>query len=155
MHTRLLFKHSTRRWDMAHGSVRMLILIEYIYCADVGWIHIMHVYYETVSRWLWTNSQPYVEFECIYAWCAMYHDTIAIAHLTAIQLQWQWYTALRWCTLACYANTQQRQWHTAHGSALILMLTEYMYCVYIMKRYRVGFGRTGSTSTLVLVHVWI
>ena len=29
-----------------------------------------------------------------------------------------------------------------HGSALLLMLIAYIHCVYIMKRYRVGFGRT-------------
>ena len=52
--------------------------------------------------------------------------------------------------LACYSNTLYGRWN---------MLVRWcwcwlnIYCVYIIKRYCVGFGRTGRT--LVLVHVWI
>ena len=70
-----------------------------------------YIVYIYMSCWLWTNRK-YVgmhwcmfEFECVITWYTMHHDTIAIVHLPAIQLQLQWYTALRWCTLACYSNT--------------------------------------------------
>ena len=45
-------------------------------------------------------------------YCMIHHDSIEIALLTAVQLQWQWHTALRWCALTCCSNTQQWWWNT-------------------------------------------
>ena len=48
----------------------------------------------------------------------------------------------------CYSNTLQRRWRTALRWCWLNT-----YC--IMKRYRVGFGRTACTLVLVRVLVWI
>ena len=46
---------------------------------------------EQEVRWYWCMF----EFEYAIALYTMHHETITIAHLLAIKLQWQWHMALR------------------------------------------------------------
>ena len=92
------------------------------------------VYYKTVPLLLWTTSLyvgmhwRMLELEYIYTWYAMYHYTIAIAHSPAIQTHYP-------------------------GDAICLCSgadVDWIYCVYIIKRYCVGLGWT--ECTFVLAH---
>ena len=136
-------------------------------CADVD------ADYGTVSFWLWTNSGyvdigaclnlnvsllgirctmtpiqfnarvlcKYGTMRNIIVWYTMHHDTIAIAPSTAIHLHYN--DTMTWSqshTRLLFIYTIMAM---AHGSALMLILIEYM------ERCHVGFGQTGSTSVLV------
>ena len=83
LHTRLLFN------DNGNG-IRLYLR----WC----WLNIW-----TVSCWIWTNRKYVGIGACLnlnvsaIAWYTTHHDTITIANSPVIQLQWQWYTAMRWC----------------------------------------------------------
>ena len=137
-----------RQWHMTHDSELMLFIgymqrshidvgrspaiptklqslwraaVCWCWCCLNIWDGIVLAFNEQQVCWYWCMF----EFECVIAWYTMHHDTIAIAHPPAIQLQWEWHTAMT------------------------LMLIEYM------ERCRVGFGRTGSTLVLLNVWIWM
>ena len=135
-------------------------------------------WYGTVLRWIWTNSE-YVGIDAclnlnLSLLYTIHYDATAIALSHAIELQWQYHTALRWCLNVYNVGFG---WT---GSTLLVLTHVYiwmchyltswyhrnctLYCYWTtipmaygsalnMERYRVGFGRT--ESTLVVVHVWI
>ena len=86
LHTRLLFKYNA-------NDIRPALR----WCWLNIWICIVLALDEQLVSWCWCTF----EFECIITCCTINHGTNAIAHSPAIQLQWQWHTALRlyWCWL--------------------------------------------------------
>ena len=102
--------------------------------ADVDRIHMFHVYYATVLCCLWTNSL-YVSMH----WCMF-----ELEYVCTIKISSQLYTRL----LFKHTKTAMEC-----ACALALMLIEYIYCVYIMQRYRVGFGWTERTFVCICVYL--
>ena len=95
-------------------------------CADVDWI------YGTVSYWFWTNRTYVGIGACLNSNVyTMHHDAIVIAHSPAIQLQWQWHTALRWCWL----NIWNRVGFGRTGGTLVLLMHVYMSHYLVYERY--------------------
>ena len=102
--------------------------------ADVDWI------YETI----YICFLPALDKQLVrcYCWIRMYHYFCPRCTMTPSQL----HTCLVF-------NYNDNVTYMTHRSALMLILMEYIYCVY-MERYRVGFDQTGRKLVL-LVYVWI
>ena len=98
---------NTRQW---YTAVR--------WCWSHIWNGIVLAFNEQDVRWYWCMF----EFECVIAWYTMPHDTITTALSPAIQLQWQWHTALRSCWLDIW-----------NGIALVLdeQKVRWYWCVYL------------------------
>ena len=94
-------------------------------CGDVDRI------YGTAWYWLWTNRM-YVDIGA----CLNLNVTLLDIRCTMIRSQLHTHVLSKYTIMAM-----------AYGS--VLMLIEYM------ERYRVGFGRTGSTLVLVHVGIWM
>ena len=102
MCNRLLVYDDAPRHD--HNYTPFLILLSFNYnnnnkwlCADVNvdiWNAVLLTLDEQLVRWY---NKCMFEFECVITWYTMHHDTIAIAHSRAIQLQWQRQMALLRC----------------------------------------------------------
>ena len=128
---------------------------------DVGWINALRIY-ATVSCWLWTSRAYVGTGACLGLKVSLFGIRCTIT------------PSYRNCTLACYWTTlamaygfalmrtrllfQHTKTAMAHDTRLcadfnVDWIYILWYCVYIMKRYPVGFGRT--ERALVLVHRWI
>ena len=138
LRTRLLFNYNCNDiwWHMAlhrcgWNICNTIRAMEYA-CALVLMLieYILRIYYKTILCWLWT-------------------DRAYVGISACLNLNMSW--------LGVQSTMTPSDLHTClilnYNRNGVLFMVDYIYCVYIMERYRVGFGRTGRT--LVLVHVWI
>ena len=130
----------TNRKYVCFGIGVCLIWINHYWCT---------VHYKNITIAHWSAMQMHYKWQCVITWCKMHHDTTGSTQSTPIQLQFQWPTVSRWYIFASYSNTFQRWSHMPHGSTLMPMLVEYIYCVY-MERRHFRFGQTVCTSVFLI-----
>ena len=104
LHTRLLFNYNGNCTRLCTGvNVAWMYGTQWQMAARCCWLNVWN---GISSCCLWANRR-YVgehwcifESECVFTWCTLRHEVHYRDYTHhAIQIQWQWHAALRWCWL--------------------------------------------------------